>query len=470
MSAGECLFSGVVPMFVRTGTAGWVPGWPPVQPAGQYSPSATPYEQCRRCDSISVEISLTPLINGKRALDVRLVDAGDPFFMWQLSMGEEDFFVLKREQSLLIDFSRFPYKLIELLQACVTHAREEQPIYTAWLNVSHGGEGKPLDCLLTVTEATTFRQVPHLSLRFGAVNEATMRKHLAEMFRQYRGEVDGLKSRLSGSSGFQHQPFSAGLSSMPNDYQSLREYCRMLEERLLGSTAGHAGAGGSAPTAGSAGYGVPAGGAAGRRPASLSAMEAQLVGLETLVKEKTGEIMRLNEIVQAMRDQRHQWDESTSKLRDELAQRDAALATTKEEIAKANDIIRKLQDEIKTCRARLRSAEAFNRQHEKLVRDSHTTYETVKQELADLRVQLAAKGAELAEAGTLRKQLEAEIVELKEKNQANEYIIDYYHRGGSEARPGDLTFSPEYWGTQGDALRAAMMGQAGVPPGEETSY
>lgn len=70
---GECLFSGVVPMFVRTGPSvgatngsGWVPGWPPVQPAGIYTPAFTAYEQSRRTETITVEVLLTPTINGKR--------------------------------------------------------------------------------------------------------------------------------------------------------------------------------------------------------------------------------------------------------------------------------------------------------------------------------------------------------------------------------------------------------------------
>jgi len=95
-------------------------------------------ESARRVDSIVVELYLTPVINGRKvngfpsdlqSLEIRLNDQCDPLFMWTCSLSEEEFFVLKREQNLLIDFARFPYKLIEMLQQCIAHARDEHPLY-----------------------------------------------------------------------------------------------------------------------------------------------------------------------------------------------------------------------------------------------------------------------------------------------------------------------------------------------------
>lgn len=50
-----------------------------------------------------------------------MADANDPFFYWQCSLSEEEYYGLKREQNLLVDFNRFAYKLIELLQQCLTY-------------------------------------------------------------------------------------------------------------------------------------------------------------------------------------------------------------------------------------------------------------------------------------------------------------------------------------------------------------
>ena len=54
-----------------------------------------------------------------RTLDVRLTDDSDPYFLHHLSIGEEDFHILRSEQSLLVDFEQFPVKFVELLDECV---------------------------------------------------------------------------------------------------------------------------------------------------------------------------------------------------------------------------------------------------------------------------------------------------------------------------------------------------------------
>lgn len=54
-----------------------------------------------------------------KVLQITLTDESDPFFLFQLEIGEEDFHQLKSEQNLLVDFSEFPYKFVELLEECI---------------------------------------------------------------------------------------------------------------------------------------------------------------------------------------------------------------------------------------------------------------------------------------------------------------------------------------------------------------
>lgn len=61
-------------------------------------------------------------------IEIRLTDLGDPFFVWQSALTEDDYAVLKREQNLLIDFAHFPYKISELLDKCRKSAQEERPL------------------------------------------------------------------------------------------------------------------------------------------------------------------------------------------------------------------------------------------------------------------------------------------------------------------------------------------------------
>ena len=60
-------------------------------------------------------------------LRVQITSEEDPFFLHSLEVSEEDFQTLKVEQSLLVDFSTFPSKLIELLQEGIRCRGEEPP-------------------------------------------------------------------------------------------------------------------------------------------------------------------------------------------------------------------------------------------------------------------------------------------------------------------------------------------------------
>ena len=48
-------------------------------------------------------------------------------------MNEEEFQGLKDDQSILVDFSTFPAKLVELLEKCIAHQQEAAPKFLAVL-------------------------------------------------------------------------------------------------------------------------------------------------------------------------------------------------------------------------------------------------------------------------------------------------------------------------------------------------
>lgn len=62
-------------------------------------------------------------------LEIKLTDAGDPFFLWQAVLSEEDYRVLAQEQGLRPSFAEFPYHLMRLFERVVTHFREQSPSY-----------------------------------------------------------------------------------------------------------------------------------------------------------------------------------------------------------------------------------------------------------------------------------------------------------------------------------------------------
>jgi hypothetical protein len=71
----------------------------------------------------------TPSTGRMKMLELRLTDDSDPFFLYHMTIGEDDFHTLRTEQNLLVDFLQFPLKLIELLDECNACKNEDSPKY-----------------------------------------------------------------------------------------------------------------------------------------------------------------------------------------------------------------------------------------------------------------------------------------------------------------------------------------------------
>jgi len=94
----------------------------------------------------------------EKVLHVEVTDeTTDPYFLYVLDIGEQDFHHLKRDQALLVDFPVFPAKLIELIRLCVPGG--------AVASVASGGACTfcvSLDAdtgVLSIVESNQFKQV-----------------------------------------------------------------------------------------------------------------------------------------------------------------------------------------------------------------------------------------------------------------------------------------------------------------------
>lgn len=108
----ECLYSGPLPLIFRDST-----------------PSSDSSPETKRSDTVIATLSYCPTTSSKRALEIRLTDAADPFFLWQCVLTEDDYFQMKREQALVVEFARFPSFLIGLVEKCQQHFDEQRPLY-----------------------------------------------------------------------------------------------------------------------------------------------------------------------------------------------------------------------------------------------------------------------------------------------------------------------------------------------------
>ncbi|XP_034293228.1 spindle assembly abnormal protein 6 homolog isoform X3 [Pantherophis guttatus] len=132
----------------------------------------------------------------RKDLVVRLTEDSDPFFLYNLVISEEDFQSLKLQQSLLVDFSAFPQRFIDLLQHCIQEQDKEIPRFLLQL-VSSGSSLDHTPSFLNVVETNPFKHLTHLSLKFLPGNDAEIKKFLASCLKSTKEEKLFLEQKLS---------------------------------------------------------------------------------------------------------------------------------------------------------------------------------------------------------------------------------------------------------------------------------
>ncbi|XP_048707054.1 spindle assembly abnormal protein 6 homolog isoform X2 [Caretta caretta] len=153
----------------------------------------------RRADvRLTVETCTSSSPIRKKELTVRITDDADPLFLYSLAIGEEDFQSLKSQQGLLIDFSAFPQKFIDLLEQCILEQGKQVPRFLIQLVTS----SPALDCMpacLNVVETNPFKHLTHLSLKLLAGSDSDIKKYLAICIKNLKMENSILEDKLHRS-------------------------------------------------------------------------------------------------------------------------------------------------------------------------------------------------------------------------------------------------------------------------------
>ena len=73
-------------------------------------------------------VETTPKRTLAQAIRLEITDERDPYFLYFMEMDETDYFNLKKQQHIRVDFKDFPEKLVELIKACGTSLSLYVPI------------------------------------------------------------------------------------------------------------------------------------------------------------------------------------------------------------------------------------------------------------------------------------------------------------------------------------------------------
>ncbi|XP_018557382.1 spindle assembly abnormal protein 6 homolog isoform X2 [Lates calcarifer] len=156
--------------------------------------------RCRDCEErkanirVTIELQLTTSPVHKRDLLVRLTDDLDPYFLFNLSISEEDFQSLKVQQGLLIDFASFPQKFIDLLNLCYSEQESDNPRFLLHLSCQSPVLEGPAN--FSVVETNAFKHLNHLSLRLIQGSDKEIKDYLAVCLSALKVEKQALETKL----------------------------------------------------------------------------------------------------------------------------------------------------------------------------------------------------------------------------------------------------------------------------------
>lgn len=128
-----------------------------------------------------------------------LTDERDPYFLYYFMITEQDFPVYKREQEILVDYSVFPLKIIELLELCVQKpsrgSASSDSSYMAKLNLKSSK--------LSIYESNNFKQIKHIELPLRQGDDNAIKMYLAsrlslalEILKQNSMRITSLQEQL----------------------------------------------------------------------------------------------------------------------------------------------------------------------------------------------------------------------------------------------------------------------------------
>ncbi|XP_071342847.1 spindle assembly abnormal protein 6 homolog isoform X4 [Trachinotus anak] len=156
--------------------------------------------RCRDCEErkanirVTIELQLATSPVHKRDLLVRLTDDLDPYFLFNLSISEEDFQSLKVQQGLLIDFASFPQKFIDLLNLCYSEQESDNPRFLLHLLCQSAVLEGPAN--FSVVETNAFKHLNHLSLRLAQGSDKHIKDYLAVCLSSLKAEKQALEMKL----------------------------------------------------------------------------------------------------------------------------------------------------------------------------------------------------------------------------------------------------------------------------------
>ena len=105
-----------------------------------------------------------------------------------MDVQEADFMQLRSEQQLLVDFTTFPNKLIEMLELCLNldnSSDDNSVLFSCELEIKNTVEAH-----LRINEKNKFKLLTHLSLKFLSANDQILKNYLSTKLNRFKNDND----------------------------------------------------------------------------------------------------------------------------------------------------------------------------------------------------------------------------------------------------------------------------------------
>uniref|UniRef100_A0A674J8S0 Spindle assembly abnormal protein 6 N-terminal domain-containing protein n=1 Tax=Terrapene triunguis TaxID=2587831 RepID=A0A674J8S0_9SAUR len=440
--------------------------------------------KCQGCEdrriNVRVRIELQSTSNPvhKKDLVVQLTDDADPFFLYNLVISEEDFQSLKCQQGLLVDFSAFPQRFIDLLQQCIQEQNKDTPRFLLQL-VSSASVLDHTPAFLNVVETNPFKHLTHLSLKFLPGNDAEIKKFLAICLKCIKSlseksrELDKLRSEWTSHTTMLTNKHTQELTNekekalqVQTQYQQQHEQQKkelenlhqksiqqlqnrlseleiankdLTERRYKGDStirelkAKLSGIEDECQRAKQEVLSLR------RENTTLDAechekekhinqLQTRVAVLEQEIKDKDQLIIRTKEVLDATQERKVILEENTEKKQVHVGKLEATIKSLSAELLKANEIIKKLQGDLKTLMSKLKLKNTVTIQQEKLLAEKEEKLQKEQRELQETGQSLRVKEQEVCK---LQEQLETTVQKLEESKQllkTNENVITWLNK------------------------------------------
>ncbi|XP_043377047.1 spindle assembly abnormal protein 6 homolog isoform X2 [Chelonia mydas] len=426
--------------------------------------------KCQGCEdrriNVRVRIELQSTSNPvhKKDLVVQLTDDTDPFFLYNLVISEEDFQSLKCQQGLLVDFSAFPQRFIDLLQQCIQEQNKDTPRFLLQL-VSSASVLDHAPAFLNVVETNPFKHLTHLSLKFLPGNDADIKKFLAICLKcikeekslleqKFKKTEDDLTRQLSYTQQVQtqyqqqHEQQKKELESLhqksiqqlqnrlseleiANKDLTERRYkgdstIRELKAKLSGIEDECQRAKQEVLSLRRENTTLDA--ECHEKEKHINQLQTRVAVLEQEIKDKDQLIIRTKEVLDATQEQKVILEENTEKKQVHVGKLEATIKSLSAELLKANEIIKKLQGDLKTLVSKLKLKNTVTIQQEKLLAEKEEKLQKEQRELQETGQSLRVKEQEVCK---LQEQLETTVQKLEESKQllkTNENVITWLNK------------------------------------------